>query len=156
MLPNSFFFKIIVLLFLTLTGFRVFAQKTSDEELSKEVLHMDSVLFNAFNSHNLDVMKTVFDKDLEFYHDKGGLTNYEQNIAAFQQNFSKNQEVHRELVSGSTEIYPVKDYGAMQIGTHRFCHTENGQTDCGTYKFVHIWKRTPDGWKLARVVSYGH
>lgn len=156
MLPDSLLFKMLVLLFLSLTGgFRAFAQNP-DSDLKKEILHMDSVLFNGFNTHNLEVMKSVFDKDLEFYHDKGGLTNYDQNIAAFQQNFSRNQDIHRELIPGSTEIYPVKDFGAMQIGAHRFCHTENGQQDCGTFKFVHIWKKTPNGWKLVRVVSYGH
>jgi len=44
----------------------------------------------------------------------------------------------------------------MQVAAHKFCHTENGKPDCGTFKFVHIWKQTPKGWKIARVVSYGH
>jgi hypothetical protein len=35
-------------------------------------------------------------------------------------------------------------------------HIENGKDDCGTFKFLQIWKHTADGWKLARVVSYGH
>lgn len=156
MLPNSFFLKLLLLLLLAITGLQVVAQKPANDNLASEILHMDSVLFNAYNTHNLEVMKTVFDKDLEFYHDKGGLTNYEQNIAAFRQNIAANKDLHRELVKGSTEIYPVNNYGAMQIGAHTFCHTENGKQDCGTFKFVHIWKRTPDGWKLARVVSYGH
>lgn len=157
MLPNSFFFKLLLLLWLTITGLGVVAQKPSaDSNLTNEILHMDSVLFTALNTQNVEVMKTVFDKGLEFYHDKGGLTNYEQNINAFTENFTADKKIRRELVAGSTEVYPIKEYGAIQIGAHTFCHPENGRQDCGTFKFVHVWKRTTDGWKLARVISYGH
>lgn len=62
----------------------------------------------------------------------------------------------RTLVEGSLEVYPVKDYGAIQIGSHTFCHMENGQEDCGTFKFVHLWRKENDSWKLTRVISYGH
>ncbi|MFI5194704.1 MAG: hypothetical protein ACHQD7_11620 [Chitinophagales bacterium] len=37
---------------------------------------MDSVLFDAFNQHRLDVMKKVFADHLEFYQDRDGLANY--------------------------------------------------------------------------------
>lgn len=154
---NNYFFKAVLLAFLIFLGFRGFAQSaTESDKLTKEILRMDSVLFNGLNTQNVEVMKTVFDKDLEFYHDKGGLSNYEQNIKAFTENFTAGKNIHRELVAGSTEVYPIPNYGAMQIGTHRFCHPENGKQDCGTFKFVHVWKQTPEGWKLARVVSYGH
>lgn len=124
--------------------------------LYKEIFHMDSVLFNAFNSHDLDKMKTLFSTDLEFYHDKGGLTNYSQNIEAFKENFSKISDLKRELVSGTLEVYPIKDYGAVEIGVHRFCHTENGKEICGNFKFVHVWQKKNGEWKLARIVSYDH
>jgi ketosteroid isomerase-like protein len=124
--------------------------------LYKEIVHMDSVLFDAFNAHDLDKLKILFSEDMEFYHDKGGLTNYAQNMQAFQENFAKISDLKRELVSGSLEVYPIKDYGAVEIGAHRFCHTENGKEICGSFKFVHVWKKTNDGWKLTRVVSYDH
>ncbi|NKI35375.1 hypothetical protein HFP89_09365 [Wenzhouxiangella sp. XN79A] len=47
-------------------------------------------------------------------------------------------------------------YGAIHEGQHRFCHEVDGADDCGTFDFLHIWKRETDGWRLARVVSYGH
>jgi len=72
------------------------------------------VLFNAFNAHDLDKLKTLFTDDLEFYHDLGGLTNYTQNMEAFKNNFAKNNGLRRELVPGSLEVYPVKDYGAIE------------------------------------------
>jgi hypothetical protein len=117
---------------------------------------MDSVLFAAYNNHNLEKIKTLFTNDLEFYHDKGGLTDYTQNMESFRNNFEKNNGIRRELVAGSLEVYPVNNFGAMEIGSHKFCHMENGKQDCGTFKFAMIWKRTNEGWKISRVISYGH
>lgn len=117
---------------------------------------MDSVLFNAFNSRDVEKLKTLFTEDLEFYHDLGGLTNYTQNMEAFKNTAEQKNDLRRELIPGSFEVYPVKDYGAMEIGQHRFCHTENGKPDCGTFKFVHIWKKVNNEWRLSRVISYGH
>ena len=54
------------------------------------------------------------------------------------------------------EVYPIKDYGAIETGTHRFCHTEEGKEICGTFKFLHIWQKEGTTWKVTRVVSYGH
>lgn len=133
----------------------------ASEELYNSIAHMDSVLFNAFNSRDVEKLKKLFTEDLEFYHDKGGYTNYAQNIEAFKNTAAKNNDLRRELIPGSLEVYPIKEYGAMEIGQHRFCHTENGKPDCGTFKFVHIWKKINNdpmgiGWKISRVISYGH
>jgi len=131
-------------------------QPVAKDELYVEIAYMDSILFNAFNSRDVEKLKTLFTEDLEFYHDLGGLTNYNQNMEAFKKTAEKNNDLRRELIPGSLEVYPVKDFGAMQIGMHRFCHTENGKPDCGTFKFVHIWKKINGEWKISRVVSYGH
>lgn len=124
--------------------------------LYNEIAHMDSVLFNAFNTHNYEVLKNIFTEDLEFYHDKGGLMNYAQNMASFKNLASNNNGLNRKLVEGSMEVYPVKDYGAIQVGEHTFCHKENGKDDCGTFKFLHIWQKKDGVWKISRVASYDH
>lgn len=118
---------------------------------------MDSILFHAFNHRDLATIKMLFSDELEFYHDQGGLSDYEQNIASTTDLFSRDYVLERKLVPGSTEVYPIRDYGAVMTGEHEFCHEENDRMDCGTFKFVHIWKKQEDGgWKLTRVVSYGH
>src|SRR6185503_17568424 len=45
-------------------------------DLYNEIAHMDSVLFDAFNTQNLDKMKQLFTDDLEFFHDNDGLIRY--------------------------------------------------------------------------------
>ena len=117
---------------------------------------MDSVLFDAFNNRDMETFKRVFTEDLEFYHDKGGLTDYAYTIESFKNTVARNDGLKRTLVKGSLEIYPIKDYGAIQIGAHTFCHLENGKQDCATFKFVHIWKRIGTEWNIVRVVSYNH
>lgn len=128
----------------------------NESTLYREILAMDKSLFDAFNRQDAEGVKAAFSTDLEFFHDTGGVSNFEQNQQATRKLFARNMHLKRELVPGSMEVYPVKDYGAIQTGEHTFCHFENGKNDCGKFKFLHIWKRGADGWKLARVVSYGH
>lgn len=130
--------------------------KKVDDSLFNQIAHLDSVLFNAFNGRDIETFKKLFTTDLEFYHDKGGLTGYEYTIQSLKNTAARNDGLKRELVLGSLEVYPIKDYGAIQIGAHRFCHLENGKQDCGTFKFVHIWKKFGNDWKITRVVSYDH
>lgn len=126
------------------------------QELYNTIAKMDSILFDALHRQDTTLLKELFTKDLEFYHDKGGLSGYEQNMKAFRTLFTKENSLKRELVPGSMEVYPIKDYGAIQEAKHRFCHPENGNMDCGTFKFIHIWKKDDSGWKISRIVSYDH
>jgi ketosteroid isomerase-like protein len=128
------------------------------DALTGEIFRMDSVLFGAFNHQDLETMKQLFTPDLEFFHDKDGLGLYPKTIDNFRLLFEryKNPGITRQLVPGSLQVFPVKGFGAIQLGEHRFCHLENGQPDCGNFKFVHIWKKEGGTWKICLVVSYGH
>ncbi|MFN2438030.1 MAG: nuclear transport factor 2 family protein [Chitinophagaceae bacterium] len=148
------FFSLIILL--ALTGSLKAQNSKSSDSLYKEIAHMDSVLFNAFNNRDLNKFKTLFTEDLEFYHDKGGLTTYSYTIESFKNTIARNDGLRRDLIKESLEVYPIKDFGAIEIGAHKFCHLENGKQDCGTFKFVHIWKKIGNEWKISRVISYDH
>lgn len=56
------------------------------------------------------------------------------------------------------EVYPVKGYGAMEVGIHRLYTAEPGQKEqvSPTAKFVHIWRKKAGTWQIVRVVSYDH
>jgi ketosteroid isomerase-like protein len=125
-------------------------------ELFETIARMDSEIFGAFNAHDVDRLMSLFTDDLEFYHDTGGLGDYRQNAEDFKKMFASMPDIRRDLVKGSLEVYPIKDYGAMEIGEHRFCHKENGKDDCGTFKFAMVWRKTGESWKISRVLSYGH
>lgn len=125
-------------------------------ELFKKIESLDSILFTAFNTCDLQTFSSMLSEDLEFYHDKGGLTDYAHSINVTKENCERKLGLKRTLIPGSMEVYPIGDYGAVQIASHRFCHVENGKEDCGTFKFVHVWRNDNGNWKISRVVSYDH
>jgi len=125
-------------------------------ELYQTIASRDSGLFQAFNAHDIERLKTFFTKDLEFYHDKSGLTNYDQTNENFKKMFDQNNGIKRELIPNSLEVYPIKDYGVIEIGEHQFCHIENGKNDCGTFPFIIVWQNQGGDWKVSRVISYNH
>jgi len=132
------------------------ASSSASGELYQTIASVDSGLFRAFNAHDLEALKTFFTTNLEFYHDKSGLTNYDQTNENFKKMFDQNNGIKRELIPNSLEVYPIKDYGAIEVGEHRFCHVENGKDDCGRFPFIILWQNQGGHWKVSRVISYNH
>ena len=134
----------------------------ANQSISEAIAEMDAKTFAAFNAHDVDLLMSMFTPDVEFYHDEGGLTNYEQTRESFTTMFGNAPDIRRELIKDSFHVYPIKDFGAIEVGTHRFCHTEKGKdgspprTDCGSFPFVMVWKQVDGTWKISRVISYGH
>ncbi|MBV1911001.1 MAG: nuclear transport factor 2 family protein [Kangiellaceae bacterium] len=127
-----------------------------NKSLKNTVLTLDKKMFEAFNTCDLKTMSSLFDQDLEFYHDKGGLTNYSQTMQATKNNCEAKLGLVRTLLPEHTAIFPAGNYGAIQEGQHQFCHMENGKNECGTFKFVHVWKKVGDHWRISRIISYDH
>jgi hypothetical protein len=54
-------------------------------------------------------------------------------------------------------VYPIANYGAVEIGVHRFHHPGHEDTESvGEAKFIELWQNKEGGWKLARVISFDH
>lgn len=115
-------------------------------------------MFDAFNNRKISVLQTFLSEELEFYHDFGGVTNYTQNIEAFKKAFASDRILRRSLVKGSMEVHPIKDFGAVQTGVHRFYVTEMGKQEklSSEAKFVNLWQNRNGVWKITRIISYGH
>ncbi|NVO31984.1 nuclear transport factor 2 family protein [Hymenobacter lapidiphilus] len=127
-------------------------------ELYRTIARLDSAMFVAFNQHDADKLQTYFADDLEFFHDKGGVSDFRQTMDAFRRMFEQNKTtgLNRQLVPGTLEVFPIKDYGAVETYEHRFCHVENGKDDCGTFKNMMVWRLKDGRWQVTRVVSYDH
>ena len=69
----------------------------------------------------------MFAKDAKFYNDGDRVSNYATTLADFKSTFERNATsgLPRELVKESLEVYLLPDFGAMEIGSHRFIHAEN-------------------------------
>ena len=126
----------------------------SQEELTKAVTTLDKELFDAYNNCDIGKLGSLVVDDLEFYHDKTGLAVGKQVfLDAIKNNICG--KVTRKLVDGSLEVYPLKGYGAVEIGVHRFYHPgEPGNV--GEAKFVTLWQYKDGTWKVSRVISYDH
>jgi len=127
-------------------------------ELYNTIAHLDSAMFDGFNKRDISILQSFLSKELEFYHDFGGVTNYTQNIEAFKKNFASDRKLRRELVKGSMEVHPIKDFGAVQTGVHRFYVTEKDQKEklSSEAKFVNLWQNRNEVWKITKIISYGH
>lgn len=123
--------------------------------LTATVAALDTKLFNAYNTCDLKTMSEMVDDNLEFYHDKTGLTVGKQPfLDAIKNNVCG--KTQRTLVSGSLEVYPLKDYGAVEIGVHRFHHPDHPEEGLGEAKFVTLWENKDGTWKISRAISFDH
>lgn len=120
------------------------------------MLHADAELFDAFNRADLKGVARMLSPDLEFYQDNEGVASYKRTLDDFKTMFAQLNHIRRVIDPASVDIRPIKGFGALEIGTHRFCHIENGSEICGDFRFVHVWRSTAGKWQLSRVISYGH
>jgi hypothetical protein len=128
----------------------------NQEELNRAVTALDAALFDSYNKCDLEKFKSFFVDDVEFYHDQGGLTS---GAAALTDSVKKNicGKVTRELVPGTLKVYPMKGYGALEEGVHRFHHPGHEDTEgVGEGQFIHLWQYRDGAWKITRVISYDH
>ncbi|MBC3846875.1 DUF4440 domain-containing protein [Winogradskyella echinorum] len=159
-------------LLLCITGFLMAsgiasAQVDKNSELFKTLKAKDSILFKiGFNKCEVEKSAALMYDDLEFYHDKGGVTNSKDEFVKNMKNGlcreNNPEKVYRFLVEESLDVFPMfkngKLYGALQNGKH-FFSTDQSMT----YKksdnyalFSHLWIIENNEWKLKRVISYNH
>lgn len=122
--------------------------------LYDQLLGLDQAVFNAYNACDLEAFSGYFAPDVEFYHDTGGVTHDRQTVIDNTRKWICHK-VRRELIAGTFRAYPLKDYGALAEGEHRFCELASGQCE-GVAKFVIVWHREGVQWQITRVLSYGH
>jgi Domain of unknown function (DUF4440) len=127
----------------------------TDAELTSAISALDTQLFDAYNTCDIDKLGAMVADDLEFYHDKTGLAVGKQTFTDSIKKYICGK-VTRELVKGSLEVYPLKDYGAVEIGVHRFHHPGVKDDVVGEAKFIHLWQYKDGAWKVTRVISYDH
>lgn len=137
--------------------------ESKGQNLYKEISKMDSILFSAFNSGDIEKYSSLISEDMEFYHDKNGLIDTKERVV---ESFKKMVEakeygsstITRELMDNTTEIYEIPGYGAIQIAEHNFYETSRKEkTKLATKaKFIHLWTNKNGKWEVNKVISYKH
>jgi hypothetical protein len=131
----------------------------ADSPTFQQVRALDQKLFQAYNACDLKTLGDLVDDNLEFYHDKSGLSVGKANfLNAIKNNIC--HKVRRELVASTLEVYSLENYGAIELGEHTFCNMAE-TPDCkdetnGIGKFFMLWQKQEDHYRLTRVVSYDH
>lgn len=115
-----------------------FSQVKNTNELYKTAKKLDSLIFDVgFNKCDLSHYDSIVSEDLEFYHDKGGITSGKE---AFKASIKNNicggpNKVKRELIPNSMKVYPLYNnnvlYAFIQEGEHDFAEFYNGKMEQG-------------------------
>jgi hypothetical protein len=143
------------------------AQVDKNSELFKTLKAKDSILFKiGFNKCEVEKSAELMYDDLEFYHDKGGITNSKEEFVKTMKDGLCREDnpnkVYRFLVEESLEVFPMYNngelYGALQNGKHFFSpdETMTYEKSDNYALFSHLWIIEDNEWKIKRVISYNH
>lgn len=129
--------------------------------LGQTIIQRDSAFWVAYNTCDVDGIRGFFTEDLEFYHDKGGLTEgCDQLVASIETGLcgAGGNRLRRVALDSTVRVYPMADDGAMILGEHLFYVTEPGRAEYldGRARFMDYWQLTAGQWKMSRVFSYDH
>lgn len=156
--------KYIFTLFILFSSFLIVPAQNNDM-LMKEGIKSDSLFWAAYNKCNVPDMMRFIPNDVEFYHDKGGITKGASDLKiTFEKNLCGNKDfrLRRETVDKTVQVFPMKNgdklYGLIISGDHYFYINETGKKEFrdGLAKFTDLWTLENGVWKMSRVLSYDH
>lgn len=124
--------------------------------LDATIAALDDAVFAAFNRcadpAQLQAHARYFAPDVEFYHDTGGVSWTREAMIA---NTARYACGHYTRERVSLRVSPVRGFGAIAQGVHRFCQVDGGRCE-GEADFVMVWRLRDGQWQVTRVLSYGH
>ncbi len=133
-----------------------FDEIKTQADMDKVSAALDAELFDAYNKCDLVKFKSLLADDVEFFHDKGGVTLGAQ---ALTDSVKKNicGHVSRELVAGTLQTHHMDGYGILQQGVHRFHHPGHDDTEgVGEGQFITLWQYKDGAWKITKAISFDH
>ena len=138
------------------------AQLPPEHPLYQSILTKDSLLFDVgFNNCDIRQYEMLLSDDLQFIHDKDGVSDKTKFMYDLKNGLCKEPEkrqVKRYLLKESTAIYPLSKngivYGAIQNGKHIFYETPDSQP--GIAEFSNVWLLEGEDYKLTTSLSFNH
>lgn len=125
----------------------------------------ERAFWRAYNDCAVADMPALIAEDVEFYHDRGGVTlGRDALVESVRKNLCSNPDfrIRREEVPGTVRVFPLaKDgvvYGAIASGEHTFDIVEKGRAPVrdGLARFATLWILKDGAWRMSRVLSYDH
>lgn len=136
-----------------------FAAAAADDEAG--VRAADARYWQAYNACDLRTMGELLTDDVEFYHDKTGLTvSRTAVLRSLREGPCADPALHlrREAVADSLQFHPLAGGFALLSGTHRFHVQRDGQAERldGQAEFTNLWQSLDGHWRMRRIYSYAH
>lgn len=127
----------------------------------QDVISADARYWQAFNACDFAAMEQLFTDDVEFYHDKTGLTSSRAAVLdSLRKGPCANPQMHlrREAVEDSLRFHPLAGGYALISGKHRFYAREGDKPERldGQAEFTNLWQSVDGHWRMRRVFSYAH
>jgi hypothetical protein len=157
--------KTIFLLLLSIVSFvNVSLAQTDNDSVTKTILEKDGLFWTGYNTCNYEQMGEFIADDVEFYHDKGGITLGKSTlIDSIRKNLCSNPNFRtRREAAGAVKVYLLKSsnitYGAIISGEHYFFNSYDSKPEKreGLAKFLNVWILKDNVWKMSRILSYDH
>lgn len=138
--------------------------QSEQENITAAILAADDRFWQAYNQCDTASFREFFTPDVEFYHDKGGMT---MGSDALTESLTtglcgNGVQLRREAIDETVHVFPLRAenvvYGAVLSGEHRFYVLEEGKPARldGQAKFMDLWRLEEGAWKMSRVLSYDH
>jgi len=133
--------------------------QTPDAE--RDVRAADAAFWSAYNACDMTAIGALLTEDVEFYHDRTGLTTTRTGVVDSLRDgpcATPDMRLRREVIDDSLAFYPLADGYAILSGRHRF-HVRNGDTPerlDGQAEFTNLWQLHDGRWRMHRVLSYAH
>lgn len=136
------------------------APATAGSPLEEGVLAADAGFWRAFNRCDAEAMSRFLADDVEFYHDRTGLTLGRRAVVnSLMKGPCGTPGLHvRREAAGRPAVDPVPGHGAIVTGVHRF-YAKRGESPeylDGDAQFAVVWRKAGTRWEMRRVLSYAH
>ena len=148
--------KLLLALLLCVPFMRVHAA-----DVETAVREADARYWQAYNACDMATMGTLLTDDVEFYHDKTGLTTSRKGVLDSLRKGpcgTPGMHLRREAVPGSIRYYPLAGGFAILSGEHRFYVSEPDKPEHldGHADFTVVWHSVDGHWQMRRILSYSH
>lgn len=135
------------------------ARAAEDDE--SRIRAVDAKFWQAYNACDLKAMDGFITEDVEFYHDKGGLTaGRDALIESLRKGPCGDPKMHLRRAADEKSIvfHPMKGGYGLLTGHHFFYVTNVGSPERldGQAEFTTLWKQDGGEWRMHRVLSYDH
>lgn len=157
--------KLLGLLLITMIASTTAQAQSKYDSLTRTILQKDSLFWVAYNSCDTIGFGNYVSDDIEFYHDKGGITYGKTKLVnSITNNLCNNPNfrLRREAIRGTVTVFPLENngviYGAIISGRHYFYINEAGKKESrdGMARFTHVWQLNNGLWKMTRILSFDH